>query len=208
MLLETIVVGELQVNCYILAESTGSQAVIIDPGDDYAKVSKALCSHKLKPGIVINTHGHMDHIGLDGEFGAPVYIHKLDAGMLKDPVRNMSNFFGQSFSIAEDVKIITFEDKEEIGLGKIRFKVLHTPGHTPGGTCFFLELEGKNLLFSGDSLFYRSIGRSDLPGANEKVLINAIKNKLLVLPAQTLVYPGHGPSTTIGEEIKNNPFLN
>jgi len=208
MILETVVVGELKVNCYILAESEGAQAVIIDPGSDYKKIAKALAGHRLSPGIVINTHGHLDHIAADAEFKAPVYIHKFDLGMLTDPVRNLSNFFGTSFSIAEGTKIVTFQDNEEIIFGKIKFQVLHTPGHTPGGVCFFLEFEGKKLLFSGDSLFYRSIGRSDLPGANEWALINAIRNKLLVLPAETLVYPGHGPSSTIGEEIKNNPFLN
>jgi glyoxylase-like metal-dependent hydrolase (beta-lactamase superfamily II) len=205
MIIEKVCVGPLEVNCYILAESVGSQAVIIDPGADYNKIKLVLDKHQLKPGIIINTHGHADHIGCDDEFGLPVYIHKSDAPLLKDPVRNLSGFISGPLAVKAKAKEI--KDGDIIGLGNIKLEVLHTPGHTSGGISLLLKGVEKNILFSGDSLFFHSVGRTDFPGASHEELVKAIKGKLLTLPDSTVVYPGHGPSSTIRAEKENNPFL-
>jgi len=207
MILERINVGQLEANCYVLAESAGSGAVIIDPGSEYKKIQKVLNKHNLSPAFVINTHGHVDHIGSDAEFKVPVYIHKLDAPMLKDPELNFSSFFGAPFSVGQDAKILTVDDGDYLELGKIRLRVIHTPGHSPGGISLYLEDGSRKILFTGDSLFAGSIGRTDLAGLRDADLVKSIKGKLLVFPSETIVYPGHGPGSTIGDEVKNNPFL-
>lgn len=207
MIFTTVVVGDLEVNCYILAEEEGSGAVIIDPGDDEKEIRKTLDKFKLKPGIVINTHAHIDHIGLDDKFNVPVYVHEQDAEALFDADLNFSNFLMRQFKISPETKVIKVKDKDTITFGNIELEVIHTPGHSPGGMSLLLRKPQSNILFSGDSLFYRSVGRTDFPGANGEMLISAIKDKLLVLPEQTKVFPGHGPSSTIANEAKNNPFL-
>lgn len=205
MILETFCVGPMRVNCYILAPAKGAQAIIIDPGADCQDIKRVLEKHKLSPALVINTHGHYDHIGCDDKFNAPVYIHPKDAGMLTSPGLNLSAFFSLPYSVSS--KIILLEDNQAIELAGIELKALHIPGHTPGGIALKVVRPQEKIVFTGDSLFYRSIGRSDLEGGDEGLLIKTIKEKLLTLPADTIVYPGHGPSSTIGEERKNNPFL-
>ncbi len=207
MILERLEVGELQVNCYILAESENSGAIIIDPGKEESKINRVLAKHKLHPVMIINTHGHIDHIGCDDSFNVPVYIHRLDSVLLKDPDLNLSSFLMSSFKVDKGTEIKTVEDKDIIELGKLKLMVIHTPGHTPGGISLFLDNRQVKILFSGDALCYRSIGRTDFPGAEEKTLVSSIKEKLFKLPPETIVYPGHGPSSTIGAEAKNNPFL-
>ncbi len=205
MIFETICVGSLQVNCYILADDDAREAIIIDPGEDADKINKVLERQRLKPHCIINTHGHFDHIGGDDKFDVPVYIHQKDAALLKDPRLNLSGFFDSDFTVK--AKIITLEEGAELAFGRIRLEVIHTPGHTPGGICLLLKSPQAGILFSGDSLFYHSIGRTDFPGADEGALTRSIKEKLLKLKDDTRVYPGHGPSSSIGEERKNNPFL-
>ncbi|MFC1593218.1 MBL fold metallo-hydrolase, partial [Candidatus Omnitrophota bacterium] len=136
MILETIVVGSYEVNCYILAEDKGAPAIIIDPGSEADKIKKALARHKLTPGLIINTHGHADHIAADDAFGIYVYIHQDDIAFLDDPTLNLSQLLGMPLSIAAPRKALV--DKQEITLGRIRLQVLHTPGHTPGGICLWL----------------------------------------------------------------------
>ncbi len=206
MILETICVGSMQVNCYILAENTDSQAIIIDPGSEDNKIKHVLKKHKLKPAFIINTHGHIDHIGCDDAFEVPIYIHRQDLALLKNPQLNLSTFLVSPFSVKSKIKVL--EDKEKIELGQICLEVLHTPGHTPGGICLLMRRPSDKILFSGDTLFYHGIGRTDFPGADEGLLIKSIEEKLLNLADDTIVYPGHGPSSTIGEEKKNNPFFN
>jgi len=206
MILENICVGQMQVNCYILASGTDSRAIIIDPGDEKQKIGRVLKKYRLMPGLVINTHGHIDHIGCDDKFGVPVYIHRQDSAMLQNPELNLSVFLAAPFSIQSEIKVL--EDKEEINLDQIQLEVIHLPGHTPGGIALLLKKPKDKILFSGDSLFYHGIGRTDFPGANEALLIKSIKEKLLRLSDDTIVYPGHGASSTIGEERDNNPFLN
>jgi len=204
MILETLCVGSMQVNCYILASDNDSQAAIIDPGDDENKIKRVLKRHKLKPAFIINTHGHIDHIGCDDKFDVPVYIHRQDLALLKDPQLNLSTFLMSPFSVKS--KVNALEDKENIELGEVQLEVIHLPGHTPGGICLLMQRPTNKILFTGDSLFCRGIGRTDFPGADEGLLIKSIRDKLFRLSDDTVVYPGHGPSSTIGEEKKNNPY--
>ncbi|MDD2679817.1 MAG: MBL fold metallo-hydrolase [Candidatus Omnitrophica bacterium] len=205
MILEKICVGSMQVNCYILAEQRDSQAIIIDPGAEARKIRQALNKYKLQPAFIINTHGHYDHIGADNEFNIPVYIHKLDAPMLKDAMLNMSGLFASSYTVKSEIK--TLEDNQVITLDGIELKVVHLPGHTAGGIGLILQKPEDKVAFTGDALFYHSIGRSDLSGGNEEALVRSIKEKLLSLSEETRVYPGHGPDSTLGEEKKHNPYL-
>ncbi len=207
MILETLTVGPFAVNCYVLAEAAASPAVIIDPGADEKKIRQVLARHKLTPGIVINTHGHFDHIGCDDKFGVPVYIHPDDEALLKDTRLNLSELLFQSYAVGK-VMIKTVRDGDIIALGGIRLEVIATPGHTAGGICLLLRQPENKILFSGDTLFYQGVGRVDFPGASENAIIKSIKEKLFKLPDDTVVYPGHGPSSTIGEERESNPFLN
>jgi glyoxylase-like metal-dependent hydrolase (beta-lactamase superfamily II) len=205
MILETVSVGSLEVNCYLLAAGDGRQAVIIDPGAEERKIKRVLDKHKLKAGIIINTHGHIDHIGCDDKFNVPVYVHKEDLLLLKDPGLNLSSCFALPFTVSSKVHAVV--GGEIINLDGIELEVIHVPGHTPGGIALLLKKPANKILFSGDTLFCQGIGRSDFPGADGSLLLNSIRQKLLVLPEDTVVYPGHGPSSTIGEEKKNNPFL-
>jgi hydroxyacylglutathione hydrolase len=204
MILETVVVGEMEVNCYILASGNNRKAFIIDPGDDEDKIRKVLERHSLHPAAVINTHGHYDHIGSDDAFGVPVCVHSLDAGMLVDAKRNYSAFMASSVVVKSQIKEL--KDTQKICLEDIELEVRHVPGHSQGGIALVLKKPKDKIVFSGDSLFLGSIGRSDL-GGNEALLVRSIKEKLLSLPDDTVVYPGHGPATSIGEERANNPFL-
>lgn len=205
MILETVCVGELQANCYILAAGDSQDAVIIDPGSQKDKILKALARHKLKATAVINTHGHIDHIGCDDEFGLPLYAHEEDVKLLKDSRLNLSGFLSRSLQVKSEIRPL--RDGEKLELSGINLEVIHTPGHTPGGICLFVKQDSVNMLFSGDTLFRGSIGRTDFSGADEKTLLKSIKEKLLSLPDDTVVYPGHGPETTIGYEKQHNPFL-
>lgn len=205
MILETVLVGPLEANCYILSRHHGALAIIIDPGSEERKIRKTLDKHALKPGIVINTHGHYDHIGADDKFGVPIYIHALDAVMLRDPMQNLSGLFSLAAQVHS--KVITVEEGAIIELEGIVLKVIHIPGHTPGGISLYLKKPRGNIVFTGDNLFAQGIGRSDLPGGDEAALVKSIKEKLFILPDDTAVYPGHGPLTSIGQEKASNPFL-
>jgi len=206
MILETISVGPMQVNCYILASCENSQAIIIDPGSEAPKLKQVLKRYSLKPSFIINTHGHYDHIGSDKDFQVPIYIHSQDLPLLKDPQLNLSNLFALPFRVESGIKPL--EDKEIIELDDIKLEVLHIPGHTPGGIALRMIKPSEKIVFTGDTLFCAGIGRTDFAGGNENLLIKSIKEKLLTLPLDTVIYPGHGPSSTIKEEKMNNPFFN
>ncbi|MCX5709586.1 MAG: MBL fold metallo-hydrolase [Candidatus Omnitrophica bacterium] len=205
MILENIPVGALESNCYVLALGEGRDAIIIDPGAEERKIRKALEKHKLKPALVINTHGHYDHIGADDKFGVPVYVHKLDSAMLRDPMLNLSGMFSLAYGVKSEIKMLV--ENQIIAHDGIELKVLHIPGHTPGGIALVLMKPDEHIVFTGDTLFCQGIGRSDLEGGDGEQLVKAIKEKLLSLPSDTVVYPGHGPSTTIDEEKRENPYL-
>jgi glyoxylase-like metal-dependent hydrolase (beta-lactamase superfamily II) len=204
MRLKRLSLGPFEVNCYIIISDSG-RAILLDPGAEAEKIKEILKKEKVSTSFILHTHGHLDHIGADNDFPLPVYIHKADLPLMKDPILNLSQLFTQPFIVEQ--KIIPFDSEQSINLDEINLKVIHTPGHTPGSSCFLFTDHNQKVLFSGDTLFYLGIGRTDFPGGNQKELIKSIKDKLLLLDEDTVVYPGHGPSTCIGKEKKNNPFL-
>jgi glyoxylase-like metal-dependent hydrolase (beta-lactamase superfamily II) len=205
MILETVCVGPMQVNCYILASGESQPSIIIDPGDQVRKIKQVLDKHSLSVAFIINTHGHYDHIGCDDKFGVPVYIHRQDLALLKNSELNLSGVFALPYQVKS--KIMPLEDRQTIELEALQLKVIHMPGHTPGGVALRMMKPLDKIVFTGDTLFCQGIGRSDLVGGDESLLIKSIKEKLLTLADDTVIYPGHGPSSTIGEEKKNNPFI-
>ena len=194
--IEKIVVGEFQANCYVVACKKTGRGFIIDPGDEYERIKKVIDRMDVEPSFIVNTHGHLDHIKEDEKFHLPVYIHKQDAECLRNPDKNLSSLFGFPFVVS--VETVLLEDGYILKIGETEFEVLHTPGHSPGSAC----LKSGELVFTGDTLFCGGYGRTDLPGGSEERLLGSIKNKLLVLPDETVIYPGHGPSSTIGAEKK------
>ena len=200
MIIETVAVGSYAANCYILANKDGADAIIIDPGDEYEKIKKVVDRHRLTPKIIINTHGHIDHIGADSKFDLPVYIHKDDADFLIDSKKNMAAFLNLPGLSA--LKIKTVEDKDKITVDNLSLEIIHTPGHTPGGMCLKID----DMIFTGDTLFQCGVGRTDFPYASEEKMIGSLK-KLMSFPDNIKIFPGHGPSSTIGEERGVNPFL-
>jgi glyoxylase-like metal-dependent hydrolase (beta-lactamase superfamily II) len=209
MKVDRLVLGEFETNCYIARSSEqATECVIIDAGLDVRALPAFLDRHKLAPAAVILTHGHIDHIAgvnaLRARFASlAVYIHKLDAELLTDSVGNLSFMTGCDFS-TEGADCLV-DEPDVIDQAGIKLRVIHTPGHTPGGICLYSEQHG--VVFVGDTLFADSVGRTDFPGGNMRQLIEGIKQKLLILPDDTVVYPGHGPETIIGREKANNPFL-
>ncbi len=205
MILEKIVVGPLEVNCYVLASQESKKAIIIDPGSQKRKIVNVLEKYNLRPAFVINTHGHYDHIGCDDDFGVPVYAHREDVKLLKDQNLNLSAFFSKGYVVGSEIRVL--EDKERVILEDIELEVIYTPGHTPGGICLLMKKPVDNILFSGDTLFFEGVGRTDFAQGAAEELIESIKNKLLILPMDVAVYPGHGPVTSIGHEKEYNPFF-
>lgn len=205
-------VNMIQENCYILSDET-NEAVVIDNGaffdDDKDRIEYYIEKNRLKVVKQINTHGHFDHSFGTGHgyeiWEAKMWIHAADAELYTHCSDQIVDFMRQSIEI--DIAPIEKELQEDdiITFGNQELKVIHTPGHTPGGVCFYSE-ENK-CLFSGDSLFYGSIGRTDFPGSNTDALVTSLKEKILTLPTETTVYPGHGPSTTIAQEKASNPYL-
>ncbi|MBU1043695.1 MAG: MBL fold metallo-hydrolase [Candidatus Omnitrophica bacterium] len=202
LIVRTIVVGPLQTNCYVLGCANTYEAVIIDPGADCAKINAVVKQEKLKLKAVVLTHGHYDHIGCLDSFDLPVYIHADDAEMLTNSQKNLSANFGIGQEFNPNLKIL--KDDDIVSVGDLRLKVIHTPGHSRGGIC----LQVRDVLFSGDTLFCHGVGRTDLPGGSFKALLDSINNKLIkALEPETLVFPGHGPSTTISQETRENNYL-
>lgn len=201
VVLKLLTVGELQVNCYILADEATKEAVIIDPGAEPDSIKECIKTNAFKPLFIINTHGHGDHIGANRSLELPVWIHRLDKDFLTDPAKNLSAAFGVSITSPEAAHLI--EDGDEIKFGNTALRVIHTPGHTPGG----ISLKTDFFVFTGDALFREGIGRTDLPYSSGKDLLESITRKILTLPDETIVYPGHGPASTVGHEKKSNPFL-
>lgn len=200
-LLERFVVGPMAVNSYLLADPAAKEACLIDAGADDRRIKKIIEKNGLSLKFIINTHGHGDHIAANGNFKAPIYIHKLDKDFLTDPVKNMSKMF--FFNITSPKADRLIEEGDKIPLGNLTLEVIHTPGHTPGSVS--IKVDG--VVFTGDALFRGSIGRTDFPYGNLDLLIKSIKEKLLILPDDTEVYPGHGEPSTIGLEKLENPFL-
>ncbi|MEK3807968.1 MBL fold metallo-hydrolase [Bacillus sp. FSL H8-0547] len=205
---EQLPLGPLQTNCYIISNRE-KECLVIDPGSEGNKLIQHLQKRGLKPVAVLLTHGHFDHIGavddVRNEYKVPVYIHRLEKKWLGNPAKNGSNaFLGQSIA-AEDADYL-IDEETILNAGSFSCKVLETPGHSPGSISFYFEESG--FVVSGDALFAGSIGRTDLPEGNHRQLIKSIHDKLLNLPEDTVVLPGHGQDTTIGAEMDSNPFLN
>lgn len=201
-MIERIVVGYLETNCYIFADLEKKEAALIDPGSNGIRIKKEVEKHNLLVKCIINTHGHGDHISSNGRFKAPIYIHRMDADFLINAKLNMSASFGFSIKSPEANRVL--DDGDIIEIGDLKLKVIHTPGHTPGS----ISLLGDGIVFTGDTLFMGGVGRTDFPYGSEEKLICSIREKLLVLDDKTIVYPGHGPSTTIGQERLANGFVN
>ncbi|RQW88214.1 MAG: MBL fold metallo-hydrolase [Geobacter sp.] len=205
MILETVVVGPLMVNCYILGCEATREGVVVDPGGDAENILSAVSSHDLTIVQIINTHGHFDHVGanqaLMDAFGAGLSIHELDAPMLARADVTALRYGLKAENSPPPTGYL--QEGDSISFRKYSLTVLHTPGHTLGGCSLY----GEGLVLTGDTLFVESVGRTDFPGGSAAVLLKSIQEKLLNLPDATIVYPGHGPATTIGHERLHNPYL-
>lgn len=207
MEIETMVLGMVQTNCYIICNPETKEAIVIDPADNAGKIEKYLKENDLVCKGILLTHGHFDHIMAASELAAfthaPICSHEEEKELLKDPNRNASSHIHRELSLEPEILL---KDQENHIFAGLQFQVIHTPGHTQGGVCYYFA--DQRVLFSGDTLFFESIGRTDLPTGNYNKLIESIHQKLMKLEDVVEVYPGHGRPTTIGYERGNNPFLN
>ena len=209
MFLENIVVGSLECNCIIFGCKKTKEAVVIDPGDEATRILNCLKQSGFHLKHILQTHAHIDHIGgakeLQEAAQTEVLLHQSDLLVLASLQMQAFMF---DLENKPPPKINRFiKEGDIITVGNYEMRVIHSPGHSPGSVCFYMSCDEKHILFSGDTLFYRSIGRCDLPGGSYEQLMASIRDKLFVLPNDTIVYPGHGPMTTIGEEKEDNLFL-
>jgi len=201
VLIKAVVAGPLDSNCYLAGDEKSKEIFIIDPGGGYKKIKGVIDKNGLKPKAVIDTHGHADHIGANKEFGIPVWIHRLDADFLADPAKNLSGALG--FFLRMDKASRLLEDGDMLDIGRYKLEVIHTPGHTPGSIC----LKGDGVIFTGDTLFCQGVGRTDFAYGSGKDITRSIKERLFTLDDDYIIYPGHGPESTIGNEKSNNPYI-
>lgn len=216
MLIEAFPAGWLQCNCYVLAPRQGADAIVVDPGQKaMPRLRKILDENRLTPAAVLLTHGHIDHIWsaqkVADSYGCPAYIHPEDRSMLTDPIKGMGPRLAQlavGVLFGEPRQVVELDrDGDKLQLGGMTVTVDHTPGHTRGSVTFRIPNGPVDLAFTGDTLFKKSIGRTDLEGGSGRDLYTSIVDKLLTLDDATVVLPGHGPKTTIGAERRTNPFL-
>ncbi|WP_059103254.1 MBL fold metallo-hydrolase [Shouchella shacheensis] len=200
--------GPLQTNAFVL-QNKSNECVIIDPGGDGDALLRWLHQSEMHPLAILLTHAHFDHMGavddVRNAFGCPVYIHEAEQEWLVDPSQNGSERFGLPAIKAKAADVVLTDKDEELTIGAFTFSLLKTPGHSPGSVSYYYQEEA--IVFSGDALFASGIGRTDLPGGNHEQLLASIHEKLLTLPENTTVACGHGPVTTIGAEMDQNPFL-
>ena len=197
---------EYGTNTYLFWETESNEGILFDPADKSKQLANFINQQNITLKYIINTHGHLDHIGGDDffreKFHVPLLIHKADADMLTDPAKNLSIHTEKIIKVALAERFID-ETVTDIFLGNYRLTFIHTPGHTQGSVSILID----NYLVSGDTLFYESIGRTDLPGGNYEQIIDSIKNKLFKLPDNTIILPGHGADSTIENEKVGNPFV-
>lgn len=206
------VVGQVQTNCYVVINEENKECFLIDPGASAKALAERIRKDELKPVAVLLTHGHFDHAGaaeeLAKEFDIKVYAHEAEKDTLSNPQKNVSWMVGASESYHADVYL---KDEEVITLAGYEIKVLHTPGHTEGGCCYYIATE--DVVFTGDTLFAQSVGRTDFPGGSMSQIVRSINEKLMTLnkagnlETDIMVYPGHNDPTTIETERINNPYL-
>jgi hydroxyacylglutathione hydrolase len=196
-------VGMLEGNCFLVRCGASGEGAVIDPGDEGERIAEEAKAFGIRPEAVLLTHGHIDHTNaadfLRERFGAKVLCHALDAPMVRG--EDGESLFGLERTPCEVDREVG--DGEVIAVGQCRFRVLHTPGHTQGSVCYLLD----GLIFSGDTLFKGSIGRTDLPGGSDHQMLESLNKRIAALDGKTVVYPGHGPATTIAHEKRTNPFL-
>ena len=204
-----VIVGTLDTNCYLVFCKQTRECAVVDPGAEPDKIFRLISEKNLKPLVIINTHGHIDHIGANKDikekFNIPIFIHSGDKQMLNGAIQTAMQIELRVFLEAKNSPSPDkfLEDGEKIRVGKASLQVIHTPGHSPGS----ISLLGNGFLICGDILFCGGIGRTDLPGGSMEELKVSVKNKILILPDDTIILPGHGPHTTVGEEKKFNPFI-
>lgn len=206
MKIEIFVTGIISTNCYVVSNEETKEAVIIDPAAYPKKMKSYLQENELQVKAVLLTHGHFDHImGIDGileDFKVPVYVHEEEAELIADPILNESNTYTNGYTYE---KAEYLHDGQTLDLIGYQFQVIHTPGHTSGGASYYVESE--KVLFSGDTLFHGSVGRTDFKTSSMSALVHSIREKLFLLPDETVVYPGHMGATTIGTEKQINPYV-
>lgn len=207
MRLKLFVSPDMGENCYFVIDEDTKETVIIDPGAMADKLCGIIDKQELNVKAICLTHCHFDHAGaaelIKEHTKAPICICQGEDVVAESPVYNLSKMFGKAFTVPYDRVL---NDGEELSFGSLSFKVISTPGHTPGGGCFYFEKEG--ILFSGDTLFLMSVGRTDFPGGDSDAIVESIRTKLFLLPYDTTVYTGHGQQTSIGYEMENNSFVN
>ena len=207
MINQLVINGPFHQNCYVIGDPVSKIGAVIDPGSEPDKISSVISKLGLSVQSVFNTHGHIDHIGaveaLRQSHGIKFYLHKNDEPLVRK-ADQYAAMYELPFDKIPDVDHY-LEDQNEFSIGGLKMTVIHIPGHTPGCCAFYFPEH--QTLFSGDTLFRESIGRTDLPGGDHALILKSIKENLFKLPGDTVVYPGHGPETTIDYEIKNNPFL-
>jgi glyoxylase-like metal-dependent hydrolase (beta-lactamase superfamily II) len=201
MQITTLLVGPIEVNCYIVFDETSGESFIIDPGADEARIEKALKEKNLSPSFIINTHGHYDHIGADTLRNLPIYIHEDDAECLVNAKRNLSYLMGNDLTVSQASK--TLRDGQIIQCGNLKIEIIHTPGHTPGCICLKID----DVIFTGDTLFRGSIGRTDLPFGDSRLILQSIQKKIVPLSDSCVLYPGHGESSNLAWEKKHNFYI-
>ena len=205
MKVHSFTIGPLETGAYLVVDERSREALLIDPGLESESIYDVIHKERLQLSAIVNTHGHFDHVCGNAFFkaktGAPVMIHPEDVPLMHQAAQQALAFGFQVPAPPPADRLLN--EGDEVTMGESRLQVFHTPGHTPGGICLY----GEKVVFVGDTLFSGSIGRTDIPGGSYEILLSSIRSKLLSLPDETAVYPGHGPSTTIGEERVHNPFL-